>query len=581
MLRSTICTWGVLMFTGISVNADDLIPKPRAGFDRPAALRGEGRSVTIAKSGMVCTSHPLATNAGLDILRRGGNAADAAIAANAVLGVVEPMSCGIGGDLFVIYWDAKTKKLYGLNGSGRSPFDLTIEKVRAAGHDRLPTSGPLSWSVPGCIRGWDDLRAKFGTLPMADILAPAVGHAEDGFPVSPVIGGYWRSAESALAATPEAAATFLIRDGDRVRAPEVGEVMHNRRLAATMRLVAERGADEFYRGAIARQIVEYSRTHGGYFSDRDLAEHTSDWIEPVSTNYRGFDVWELPPNGQGIAALQMLNVLEAYDLRSFGPGSAEYLHLFVEAKKLAYADRARYYADPAFAKVPTARLISKEYAAERRKLIRPDRAMTDMPPGDEKLVHGDTIYLSVVDKDRNCCSLIQSNYAGFGSMRVPGELGFALQNRGALFSLDPAHPNALVPHKRPFHTIIPAMVTKDDAPYFCFGVMGGDFQPQGHVQVLVNMIDFGMNPQSAGDAARIQHSGSATPTGIAADSDGGTVGVESGVRDEVIEKLRKLGHDARRDAGGYGGYQGILIDHRHGTLHGASESRKDGYAAGY
>ncbi len=551
-----------------------------AGFDRPAGRRGEGRSATIARHGMVCTSHPLASEAGLDVLKRGGNAADAAIAANAVLGVVEPMSCGIGGDLFVLYWDAKTKKLYGLNASGRSPAELTIDKVRAAGHEQLPSTGPLSWSVPGCVRGWDDLRQRFGTLPLDDLLAPAIEQADGGFPVSPVIAGYWKGSEATLRATPEAAAAFLIADSAGPRAPRLGEVMHNRRLAATLRSIAERGADEFYRGAIARALVAYSRAQGGYFSDRDLAEHTSDWVEPVSTNYRGYDVWELPPNGQGIAVLQMLNVLEGYDLRKYGPGSAEYLHLFVEAKKLAYADRARYYADPAMADVPTSRLISKAYAAERRKLIRPDRALVDVPPGDEKLAHGDTIYLSVVDKDRNCCSLIQSNYFGFGSGLVPGKLGFALQNRGALFSLDPRHPNALQPGKRPFHTIIPAMVTKEGLPYFCFGVMGGDFQPQGHVQVLVNLIDFGMNPQAAGDAPRIQHSGSATPTGLPADGVG-RVGVESGITDDVVERLRGYGHRVVRDAGGYGGYQGILIDRRHDTLHGASESRKDGYAAGW
>lgn len=559
-------------------------PAGAAGFDRPASLSGEGRSVTIAKHGMVCTSQPLASQAGLDILKRGGSAADAAIAASAMLGVVEPMSCGMGGDLFVIYWDAKTKKLYGLNASGRSPYDLTIEKVRAAGHKQLPDSGPLSWSVPGCVRGWDDLRAKFGKLPLADTLAPAIEAAEEGFPVSPVIAGYWSGAASSLAETPEATRAFLIEDASAkggVRPPRIGEMMRNHGLAATMKQIAADGADAFYRGPIAREIVRYSQSQGGFFSARDLAEHTSDWIEPVSTNYRGYDVWELPPNGQGIAALQMLNLLEPYDLTRYGHGSPEYTHLLLEAKKLAYADRARYYADPTMADVPVKKLISKEYAAERGKLIRADRALTDVPHGDPKLVHGDTIYLTVVDKDRNCCSLIQSNYYGFGSQLVPGNLGFALQNRGALFSLDAKHPNALVPHKRPFHTIIPAMVTKDGEPYFTYGVMGGDFQPQGHVQVLVNLIDFGMNPQSAGDASRVSHTGSASPTGEPADADGGTVSVESGISDATVAKLRSLGHHVVRSRGGYGGYQGILIDKRHGTLQGATESRKDGQAVGY
>lgn len=552
-----------------------------AGYDRPASGADEGRSAVIARHGMVCTSQPLATQAGLDVLRRGGNAVDAALAANAVLGAVEPMSCGIGGDLFVIYWDAKTQKLYGLNGSGRSPYALSIDEVRKQGHDSLPTSGPLSWSVPGCVRGWGDLRERFGTWPLADILQPAITYAEEGFAVSPVIGGDWKSSEPSLARTPEAAATFLINDGGPLRAPRIGEVVRNSQLAATYRRIAENGPDEFYRGEIARKIVAYGKRVGGYFSERDFADHTSDWIEPVTTNYRGYDVWELPPNGQGIAALQMLNLLEPYDLRRYGPGSSEWLHLFVESKKLAYADRARYYADPAMADVPTARLISKAYAAERRKLIDQSRALVGVPHGDEKLVHGDTIYLTVVDKDRNCCSLIQSIFAGFGSQLVPDDLGFALQNRGALFSLDAKHPNALAPHKRPFHTIIPAMVTKDNRPVFSFGVMGGDMQPQGHVQVLVNLIDFGMNPQAAGDAARIRHAGSADPTGDPEAPGGGTVFVESGVSDAAVAELQKLGHQVVRARGGYGGYQGILIDWQNGTLVGASESRKDGCAAGW
>lgn len=551
------------------------------GYDRPGPAAGEGRSAVVARHGMVCTSQPLASQAGLDVLKAGGNAVDAAIAANAVLGVVEPMSCGIGGDLFVIYWDAKTQKLYGLNAAGRAPKSLTIETLKAAGHRYVPNSGPLSWSVPGCVRGWEDLRAKFGTKPLAEILQPAITYAEEGFGVSPVIGNDWQGAEKSLASTPDAATTFLIDDNGRRRAPRVGEVMRNPQLAKTYRRLAQYGADDFYTGETARAFVEYSRRVGGQITAVDLAEHTSDWIEPVGTNYRGFDVWELPPQGQGIAALQMLNVLEKYDLRRYGAGSAEWLHLFTESKKLAYADRARYYADPKFADVPTAKLISKAYADERRKLIDLDRALTDVPHGDEKLVHGDTIYLTVVDENRNCCSLIQSIYYGFGSQLAAGDLGFAVQNRGALFSLDPQHPNALVPGKRPFHTIIPAMVTRDGKPTFCFGVMGGDMQPQGHVQVLVNMIDFGMNPQAAGDAARIRHAGSAEPTGAPAAAAGGTVYVESGISDAAVDALRKLGHNVIRARGGYGGYQGILIDWQHGTLIGASESRKDGCAAGW
>jgi gamma-glutamyltranspeptidase/glutathione hydrolase len=352
-------------------------------------------------------------------------------------------------------------------------------------------------------------------------------------------------------------------------------------MATTLRAIAAEGRDHFYRGRIAQAIVSFSEANGGYFSPEDFAEHTSEWVEPVSTNYRGYDVWELPPNGQGIAALQMLNLLEPYDLKSMGFGSSRYLHLWIEAKKLAYADRARYYADPAMADVPVAELISKPYAQRRGALIDPARAAADVPPGDPRLAHGDTIYLTVVDKDRNCCSLIQSVFHGFGSKVVPGDVGFALQNRGALFALDPAHPNCLAPHKRPFQTIIPAMVTRDGRPWLTFGVMGGDFQPQGHVQSLVNMIDFGMNVQEAADAARVTHGGSATPRGEPAAPDGGLVNVEWGIADETIEALRGLGHQVERDAGGYGGYQAIRIDWEQGSLFGGTDPRKDGCALGY
>jgi gamma-glutamyltranspeptidase/glutathione hydrolase len=545
--------------------------RPRAEGDG-----NQGRSVALARQGMVATSHPLASQTGLDVLRAGGNAVDAAIAANAMNALVEPMSCGIGGDLFVIYWDAKTKKLYGLNASGRSPYKLSRAVFEEHGLEQIPIDGPLSWSVPGCVHGWETLRARFGTRPLAELLAPSIAAGEEGFPVPEVIAGYWKASEAALAKQPEAAATFLI-DG---RAPAFGEVMKNPRLAATYRAMAESGSDVFYKGEIAKKIVAFSENVGGYFSLADFADHKSDWIEPVSTSYRGYDVWELPPNGQGISVLQMLNLIESHDVRAMGPGSADWVHLFVEAKKLAYADRAKFYADPKFAKLPTADLISKEYAAGRQQLIDMQTAADNVPAGDPKLRHGDTIYLSVIDKDRNCCSLIQSNYYGFGSKMVPGDLGFALQNRGALFSLDEKHLNRLEPHKRPFHTIIPAMVTKDGKPWFCFGVMGGDMQPQGHVQVLVNLIDFGMNVQAAGDAARVQHFGSATPTGVAA-AGSGTVAVERGIAEETVAELRRRGHRVVRAKDGFGGYQGILIDHERGVLHGATESRKDGAAFGY
>ncbi len=526
---------------------------------------------------MVATSHPLAAQAGLDVLRAGGNAADAAIAANAMLGVVEPMSCGIGGDLFAIYWDSKTQRLYGLNASGRSPYALSRKVFAERNLKTIPFHGPLSWSVPGCVSGWHMLADRFGTRPLADLLEPSAQTAEDGFPVSEVIAHYWRGAEDALGKHAGSAATYLV---DGRRAPRFGEIFRNPKLAADYRQIGRQNADAINRGDIADRLVAFSQAEGGFFSPGDFADHTADWVEPVSTTYRGYQVWELPPNGQGIAALEMLNVLETFDLRKLGAGSPEYLHRLVEAKKLAFADRARYYADPAFEALPVAELISKTYAQRQRERIDPDRAATDVPAGDPRLEHGDTVYLTVVDKDRNCCSLIQSVFYGFGSMMTPGELGFVLQNRGALFALDDEHPNRLEPHKRPFHTIIPAMVTRDDRPWFCFGVMGGDMQPQGHVQVLVNLIDFRMNVQAAGDAARVCHVGSATPTGLPAHG-AGTVQVESGISDEAVEALRKKGHTVVRGRGSYGGYQGILIDWENGVLHGGTESRKDGVALGY
>jgi gamma-glutamyltranspeptidase/glutathione hydrolase len=550
-----------------------------AGYSKSGRPAGQSRSVVIAKNGIVATSHPLASQAGLDILKAGGNAADAAIAANAVLGVVEPMSNGIGGDLFVIYWDAKSQKLYGLNASGRSPYKLNRAVLKEKGLTQIPTEGPLSWSVPGCVSGWETLRARFGSRRLAEILAPAIDAAASGAPVPEIIGGYWRGAASSLRATPEAAAAFLI---DGQRPPRIGEVMKLPQLAASLKLIASQGRDAFYKGPIAQKIVAYSESHGGYFSLPDFAEHTDDWVEPVSTGYRGFDVWELPPNGQGIAALEMLNVLEQFDLKSLGHNSAEHLHLFVEAKKLAFADRAKFYADPAFGQLPVKELISKEYGRRQAGRIDRDKAAGDVPAGDPRLARGDTIYMCVVDKDRNCCSLIQSNYSGFGSKHVPGDVGFVLQNRGALFALDDEHLNRLEPHKRPFHTIIPAFVTKDGKPWFCFGVMGGDMQAQGHVQVLVNMIDFGMNVQAAGDMSRAMHTGSATPTGLPAEGVG-TVNVERGISSQAIEQLRAKGHKVAQTpkSGTYGGYQGILIDWENGVLHGATESRKDGVAAGY
>lgn len=548
-----------------------------AGYDRPVGDPRQSRSVVIATNGIVATSQPLAAQVGLDILKDGGNAADAAIAASAMIGLVEPMSCGIGGDLFVIYWDAKTEKLYGLNASGRSPYALNLDVIKEKGLDQIPIHDPLAWSVPGCVDGWEQLRSRFGTKVLPELLAPSIDYAESGFPVTQIIASYWEKSADRLRKWPTSVETFLPGG----RAPREGEVFRNPQLAATYRTIAGSGPRAFYTGDIAKTMVEFSEANGGYFSMKDFADHTSDWIDPVSTNYRGYDVWELPPNGQGIAALEMLNLIEAYDVRKMGHNSADLIHLFVEAKKLAFADRAKFYADPDFNRLPTAELISKPYADRQRQRIDMQRAATDVPAGDPKLGHGDTIYLTVVDKDRNCCSFIQSNYHGFGSQIVPGDVGFAMQNRGQLFSLEDDHLNKLEPHKRPFHTIIPAFVTKDDKPYFCFGVMGGDMQPQGHVQVLMNLIDFDMNVQEAGDAARVQHFGSQTPTGLPMEEGGGRVAIETGVPLQSAQELVFRGHKVVRAPGSFGGYQGILIDWKNGTLHGATEARKDGAAVGY
>ncbi len=532
------------------------------------------RSEVIAQHGMACTSQPLATQAALDILKAGGNAIDAAIAANAVLGLVEPTGNGIGGDLFAIVWDAKTQKLYGLNASGRSPYDLNLQYFIDKGIKKVPSHGPLSISVPGCVDGWFELNKKFGKLPMSDILKPAISYAREGFPLTEVIAYYWKSNSKFL----ENYTGFKEIYMPGGKAPAKGEIFKNPYLAATLQKIVDGGRDAFYKGEIAQKIVDYVRSEGGFFSVRDFADHHSDWIEPVSTNYRGYDVWELPPNGQGIAVLQILNVLEKYDIKSMGFGSAEYVHTFVEAKKLAFEDRAKFYADPDFNQLPIKGLISKEYAAERNKLINPDRAAKIIPAGNPE--HGNTIYLTTADKDGNMVSLIQSNYRGMGSGMTPGKLGFVLQDRGEMFSLDPNHLNKFEPHKRPFQTIIPAFITKDGKPFISFGLMGGSMQPQGHVQMVVNIIDFGMNLQEAGDAPRICHEGSSEPTDEKM-TDGGIVYLESGFPYETVRNLLGKGHKIQFTNGIYGGYQAIKWDAQNKVYFGTSESRKDGQAAGY
>jgi gamma-glutamyltranspeptidase/glutathione hydrolase len=460
--------------------------------DRVTGKAFATRSEVIATQGMACTSQPLATQVALDILKQGGTAIDAAIAANATLGLMEPTGCGIGGDLFAIVWDAKTQQLYGLNASGRSPFNLTLEYFKEQGMNSIPAFGPLPVSVPGCVDGWYELHGKFGKLPIEEVLAPAIQYAERGFPVSELIAYYLNLSGRRFAEYPNFADIYM-PDG---QTPRKGQIFQNPALANTYRQLAAGGRDAFYKGDIAATIADFIQEQGGFLSTKDFAAHTSEWVEPVSTNYRGYDVWELPPNGQGIAALQILNILEQYDIASMGFGSPEYVHLFTEAKKLAYEDRAKYYADPDFNKIPVEELISKEYAQQRNSLINPDRAARRVASG--KLETGSTIYLTVADAEGNMISLIQSNFRGMGSGMVPPDLGFMLQDRGELFSLEEGHYNVYEPHKRPFHTIIPAFVTKDGKPYMSFGVMGGAMQPQGHVQILVNMIDFGMGLQEAG-----------------------------------------------------------------------------------
>ncbi|NVO12203.1 MAG: gamma-glutamyltransferase [Bacteroidales bacterium] len=551
-----------------------LMPLINHGQDRMTGLNFATRSEVIARNGMACTSQPLATQVALDILKKGGSAVDAAIAADAMLGLVEPTGSGIGGDLFAIVWDAKTQKLYGLNASGRSPKSLTLAYFKEKGIKHIPAIGPLPVSVPGCVDGWFELNKKFGNLKMEEILQPTISYAREGFPLSELIAYYWQRNAEKLKQF-DGFAEIYMPNG---KAPSKGEIFKNPYLAITLEKIAKNGRDEFYKGSIAKTIDAYMKKQGGFLSYEDLASHSSEWVEPVSSSYRGYDVWELPPNGQGIATLQILNILENYDIAKMGFGSAEYMHLFIEAKKLAFEDRARYYADPSFSNIPYKKLISKEYAKERMKLINLDRAANKYDAGE--LQTGNTIYLTVADKDGNMVSLIQSNYRGMGSGMTPTGLGFVLQDRGEMFALTEGHPNVFEPRKRPFHTIIPGFITKDGKPWISFGVMGGAMQPQGHVQVIVNLIDFGMNLQEAGDAPRIQHDGSSEPTDEKM-SDGGIVFLESGFDYNEIRKLLAKGHKISYSLDGYGGYQAIMFDAKNGVYIGASESRKDGQASGY
>ena len=535
------------------------------------------RSEILAQNGMAATSQPLATQVALDILKKGGSAIDAAIAANAVLGLVEPASCGVGGDIFAIVWSAEEQKLYGLNGSGRAPKSLSIDYFMDKGMKYVPFYGPLPVSVPGCVDGWFKLHDKFGQLSIKDILQPAIDYGRNGFPVSEVIAYEMASNYNGLQDQPGFAQTYMPSG----KPPIKGEVFKNPDLANTYERIAKEGRDAFYKGTIAKTIDSYMRKHGGFLSYDDLAEHTSNWVEPVSVNYRGYDVWELPPNGQGTAALQMLNLLEGFDIASMGFGSTDYLHVLTETKKLAYEDRAKFYADPEFNTIPLETLLSDEYAAQRRNLIRMDTAADSYPAGDMDIETGNTTYLTVADKAGNMVSFIQSIYSEFASGMVPDGLGFVLQNRGQMFNVqDRNHANALEPGKRPFHTIIPAFITKDGQPWASFGLMGGAVQPQGHAQIVVNLVDFGMNLQEAGDAPRMRHRGSSQPTGSKM-TNGGTLFLESGFEPGTLRELRKKGHRIGFGVGMFGGYQAIGVDLKTKVYSGASESRKDGQAAGY
>ncbi|MFN0023851.1 MAG: gamma-glutamyltransferase [Parvularculaceae bacterium] len=572
-----------------SAAAQDIGPTLGAGA-RPIGADWS-RSPVIAQHGMAATAQPLASQVAIDILKKGGTAVDAAIAANAALGLMEPTGCGIGGDLFAIVWDPKTQKLYGLNASGRAPtgrsLEQTIERSAAvvgAGNG-IPPLGHLPVTVPGTVGGWGALHERFGKLPMRTILAPAIGYARDGFPVSPVIAMYlernlagFERRLSMIGEFDNARATYFAGG-----APKAGAIFKNPDLARTYEMIAKGGPDAFYKGPIAKTVDAYMKRIGGDLRFADFAGNTAEWVEPGCVDYRGYSVCELPPNSQGFAALQMLNILKNADLKKYPRGSAEVFHYMVEAKRLAFEDVAKYYADPAFAKIPAEWLLSDAYGRERFALIDPAKAMSAPSPGEPKLEgEGDTTYFTVADDSGMMVSLIQSNYRGMGSGLVPDGLGFMLHDRGELFNLDAEHANAYAPGKRPFQTIIPAFVMKDQKPWLSFGLMGGGMQPQGHVQVLVNMIDYGMNLQEAGDAARFHHDGGRQPTGIDGDALG-LLELEPGVPADTVKKLEAMGHKTAIVDNGivFGGYQAILKDHDNGVYVGATEMRKDGTVAGY
>ena len=536
------------------------------------ADRNSNRSTVACRNGIVCASQPLAAMAGVDVLKAGGNCVDAAIATNAMLGLVEPAMNGVGGDLFAVLWSEREQRLFGLNASGRAPRAWDLETAHALGLTEIPAESPLAWTVPGCVSGWAALNERFGALSLSRCLEPAIEYALAGFPLSPIIAESF----AALDSPDRSLARVYAPTGTT---PRFGDILRNPELARTYRLIADQGAAAFYEGEIAERIVAKSQALGGRLSMDDLAEHRADWVDPISTNYRGYDVWELPPNGQGITVLQILNLLEHFDIPALEPNSVEHLHLFIEAKKLVYADRARFYADPDFAALPIDWLTSKTYAAERVRAIDPTRASERVPPGVPPL-DSDTVYLTAADADGNMISYIQSIFTSFGSRICPDGVGFAMQNRGKSFALDPEHPNRLAPRKRPFHTIIPGFVTQAGRPRLSFGVMGGDFQPEGHAQVLMNLLDFGLSPQQAGEQPRVSHGGSPDPRGDRG-TGLGTVYAERGIGAATRRGLRERGHLLAEETPAWGGYQAIWRADAPRRYFGGSDPRKDGCAIGY
>jgi len=542
------------------------------GYDRITGEQFASRSEVIGQHGMIATSHPLATQIGIDVLKKGGTAIDAAIAANIALGLMEPTGSGIGGDLFAIVWDAKEQKLFGLNASGPAPQSISLDYFKQQKLAKIPPFGPLPVTVPGAVDGWVKLHEKFGNQSFASLFEPTIDYAKKGHPVTETIAYYLDRSKETFKQYPNFSEVWM-KDGETTGK---GDIFKNPQLANTLEIIAEKGRAGFYEGEVAKTIADFIQAQGGFLTYEDLANFNSEWVEPVSTNYRGYDVWELPPNGQGMVALQILNILENFDVKKMGLFSSDYVHLFTEAKKLAFADRAKHYADPNFSKIPIKQLVSKSYAKERAALIDLAKAAqvdeSGIPNG------GDTIYLTAADQFGNMISLIQSNYRGMGSGMVPPGLGFMLQDRGELFSLEEGHANVIEGGKRPFHTIIPAFITKDNKPYLSFGVMGGATQPQAHAQIIINLIDFGYNLQEAGDAPRLVHTGSSQPTDEIM-LDGGSLSLEKGFGIAIEEALKEKGHKLQYQKGIFGGYQAILI--KDGVYFGASESRKDGQASGY